>query len=104
VALGGVYFVSLAAVPVPTQQFRDALGAVNIGFVGFLLAGVALRVVYPSVSYEGAAYWLTRVNPVRVRDLIAARFLFNLPIMLLLGLGLAGSLRRAFSCSPSSCY
>jgi ABC-2 type transport system permease protein len=99
-ALGGVYFVSLAAVPVPNQQFRDALGAVNIGFAGFLLAGVALRVVYPSVSYEGAAYWLTRVNPVRVRDLVAARFLFNLPIMLLLGLGLGLAAALVLDLSP----
>jgi ABC-2 type transport system permease protein len=56
--------------------------------------------VYPSVSYEGAAYWLTRVNPIRVRDLIAARFLFNLPIMLLLGLGLGLAAALVLDLSP----
>lgn len=38
-ALAGVYLLSMAALPVPTQQFRDVVGAFNIGFVAFIVAG-----------------------------------------------------------------
>ncbi|MEX2542677.1 MAG: hypothetical protein WD314_12765 [Trueperaceae bacterium] len=99
-ALAAVYFVSLAAIPLPNQQARDVIGAVNIGFVGFMLAGVALRMAYPSVSLEGRSYWLSRVNPVRQRDLVAAKFLFILPVMLALGLGLGLAARFVLDLSP----
>jgi ABC-2 type transport system permease protein len=99
-ALAGVYFVSLAAIPVPTQQFRDVLGMLNVAFVSFITAGVALRIAYPSVSYEAAAYWLTQVSPIRKRDLVLAKFLFTLPIMLVLSLALGLAARFLLDLSP----
>lgn len=92
-ALGGVYFLSLSSIPIPTQQFKNVIGALNIAFVGFLITGVALRTAYPGVSYEGNTYWLTQVQPIRKRDLVTAKFLFALPLILALaaGLGLAAT-------------
>lgn len=100
-ALGGVYFVSLAAIPVPTQQFRDVLGTLNTAFVSFIVAGVALRVAYPAVSYEAGTYWLAQVNPVRKRDLVIAKFVFALPILLLFALGLGVAAVRLLDLSPT---
>lgn len=99
-ALGGVYFVSLAAVPVPTQQFRDVMGALNIAFVSFTVAGVALRIAHPLVSYEGTTYWLLQVQPVRARHVVMAKFLFALPLMLALSLGLGVASSRLLDLSP----
>jgi ABC-2 type transport system permease protein len=99
-ALAGVYFVSLAAIPVPSQQFRDVLGTLNIAFVSFITAGVALRIAFPSVSHEGGAYWLTQVSPIRKRDLVLAKFLFTLPIMLGLSLALGLAARFLLDLSP----
>src|SRR5690606_746778 len=62
VALAGVYFVSLAAIPVPTQQFRDAVGALNVAFMAFIAAGVGVRIAYPAVSLEAGSWWLTQVE------------------------------------------
>lgn len=101
VALAAVYLLSLNAIPVPTQQFKNVMGTLNIAFVSFLTAGVALRVAYPAVSYEGGAYWLTQVNPIRKLHLVLAKFLFALPIMLVLSLGLGVAAMRVLDLSPT---
>lgn len=101
VALGGVYFLSLTAIPVPTQQFRDVMGTLNTAFVSFIVAGVALRVAFPAVSYEAGAYWLTQVSPIRKRDLVIAKFLFVLPILLALSLGLGLAAGMILDLSPT---
>ncbi|MBX3141288.1 MAG: hypothetical protein KF875_11095 [Trueperaceae bacterium] len=99
-ALAGVYFVSLAAIPVPTQQFRDGLGAMNIAFVGFIVAGIGLRVAYPSVSFDDGAFWLSQVQPIRKRTVVLAKFLFTLPLMLALALGLGITAGKVLDASP----
>ncbi|HRP46086.1 MAG TPA: hypothetical protein PLT07_00935 [Trueperaceae bacterium] len=103
-ALAGVYFVSLAAIDLPTQQFRDVIGALNIAFVSFIVAGVALRVAYPSVSYEAGTYWLVQTQPVRKRDLVLAKFLFTLPLMVALALGLGVAAGRVLDLSPTLAF
>ncbi len=103
-ALAGVYFVSLSAIPVPTQQFRDVMGVLNIAFVSFIVAGVALRMAYPSVSYEAGTYWLVQVQPVRKRSLVLAKFLFTLPLMLALALGLGFAAGRVLDLSPTLAF
>ncbi len=104
VALAGVYFLSLAAIPVPTQQFSDVMGAMNIAFVSFIVAGVGLRMAYPSVSYEAGSYWLVQTQPLRKRDLVLAKFLFALPPMLALGLGLGLTAGRVLDLSPTLAF
>jgi ABC-2 type transport system permease protein len=99
-ALGAVYFVSLAALPLPTQEYRDVIGTFNIGFVGFMLAGVALRVAYPTVSLDGATHWLTRTSPIRQRELLTAKLLLTLPLMLILGLTLGLAAAFVLELSP----
>ena len=103
-ALAGVYFVSLAAIPVPTQQFRDVMGAMNIAFVSFIVAGVALRMAYPSVSYEAGSYWLLQTQPVRQRHLVLAKFLCVLPLMLVLAVGLGVAAGRVLDLSPTLAF
>lgn len=103
-ALAGVYFVSLSAIPVPTQQFRDVMGAMNIAFVSFIVAGVALRMAYPSVSYEAGAFWLLQVQPVRPRAVVLAKFLFLLPLMVALAVGLGVAAGRVLDLSPTLAF
>lgn len=100
VALAAVYFISLAALPVPTQQFRDVLGALNVAFMAFISAGVGIRIAYPAVSLEGAGYWLLQVQPVRARDVVVAKFLFVLPVMLSLGAALGIAAIRMLVMDP----
>ena len=88
VALAGVYLVSTASVAVEGQRFRDALGTLNIAFLGFLVAGVGIRLAYPVVSLEGEGWWLLRTAPLRTRALVLGKFAHALPPLLLLGAGL----------------
>ena len=87
-ALAGVYLVSTASVEVEGQRFRDALGTLNVAFLGFLLAGVGVRLAFPVVSLEGEGVWFLRSGPIGVSGVLAAKFAHALPPLLLLGLGL----------------
>jgi len=87
-ALAGVYLVSTASIEVEGQRFRDAIGTLNVAFLGFLLAGVGVRLAFPVVSLEGEGYWLLRTGPIRVAGVLAAKFAYALPPLLGLGVGL----------------
>ena len=88
VALAGVYLVSTASVAVEGQRFRDALGTLNVAFLGFLVTGVGVRLAFPVVSLEGEGWWLLRTGPLRTRSLVLGKFLHALPPLLILGGGL----------------
>lgn len=88
VALAGVYLVSTASLEVEGQRFRDALGALNLAFLGLLLAGVGVRLAYPVVSLEGEGWWWLRTAPVRARTIVLAKLAHALPPLLVLGVGL----------------
>ncbi|MFN3265293.1 MAG: putative ABC transporter permease subunit [Deinococcales bacterium] len=94
-ALGGVYVVSVQAVPgldnANQQQvilYRNALGFLTIAFQGFVIAGVGVRMAFPSVSLEGYGYWLLRTAPLSSRQIVVAKFWGALPPTLLLAFGL----------------
>ncbi|MEJ2290253.1 MAG: hypothetical protein P8Y05_00900 [Deinococcales bacterium] len=88
VALAGVYFISTASLATEVQRFRDVLGALNLMFLGFLMAGIGIRTAFPLVSLEGEGFWLLRTGPLRARHIVLAKFWGTLPVMTLLGGGL----------------
>lgn len=87
-ALAGVYFISTASLATEMQRFRDVLGALNLMFLAFLMAGVGIRTALPLVSLEGEGFWLLRTGPVRARQIVMAKFWGAAPLMVLLGGGL----------------
>jgi ABC-2 type transport system permease protein len=48
------------------------------------MATVAVRFVFPGVSSEGAAFWIIRTSPVRLRDFLWSKFWTGLLPLLLL--------------------
>jgi len=100
-ALAGVYFISTSSLAVGMQQFRDAIGALNVAFLAFLLAGVGIRLAFPLVSLEGEALWLVRTAPVRSWRLVAAKFLGVAPILLIMGVGLGWAVAGRLELSPT---
>jgi len=100
VALAGVYFISTASLAAEMQSFRDVVGALNLVFLGFLLAGVGIRTAFPLVSLEGEGLWLLRTGPLRARNIVAAKFWGALPPMLLLGGGLGVAVAGRLGVSP----
>ncbi|HEX3160485.1 MAG TPA: hypothetical protein VHQ45_18330, partial [Gemmatimonadaceae bacterium] len=56
----------------------------NLGLAGFVLASVAARFLFPGVSLEGRTLWLLRASPLRMRDLLWAKFwVGTLPLLVL---------------------
>ena len=107
IALAGVYLVSIGSIQLEgfeSQRFRDAIGTMNIMFMGFLLSGVGIRMAYPIVSLEGEGFWLLRTGPLRARQIVMSKFWHTLPIMAILGTGLGVAAARLIDVSPSLAF
>ncbi|MEO7216582.1 MAG: hypothetical protein ABI026_00115 [Gemmatimonadaceae bacterium] len=46
----------------------------NLVLAGFVLASIAARFIFPSVSLEGRTWWLLKASPLSMRDLVWAKF------------------------------
>jgi ABC-2 type transport system permease protein len=106
VALGGVYVVSVRAFPIPADSdqgavLRNALGFLTLAFQGFVIAGVGVRMAFPSVSQEGYGYWLLRTGPISTRGIVMAKFWGALPPTLILALCLGYFSATSLSLSPA---
>jgi ABC-2 type transport system permease protein len=56
----------------------------NLVLAGFVLASIAARFIFPSVSLEGRTLWLLRSSPLNVRELLWAKFwVGTLPLLTL---------------------
>jgi ABC-2 type transport system permease protein len=60
----------------------------NLVLAGFVLASVAARFVFPSVSLEGRTLWLLKSSPMPVRQLLWAKFWVGTTPLLVLALGI----------------
>ncbi len=103
-ALAGVYLLSVGSVGVDAQRFKDALGTLNVTFLGFLLAGVGIRTAFPLVSLEAEGFWLLRTGPLKSRDIVIAKFFHALPIMAFLGGGLGVAAAWLIDVSPTLAF
>jgi len=89
-----VYVANIRYLPLTgegmTALLRQLVPFLNLAIAGFVLASIAARFVFPSVSLEGRALWLLRSSPLDMRDLLWAKFwvgavpLFVLAIVLVL--------------------
>jgi ABC-2 type transport system permease protein len=73
-----------------TTLLRNVIPFLNLALAGFVLASIAARFVFPSVSLEGRALWLLRSSPLPMRDLLWAKFWVGAVPLLLLALVLVG--------------
>jgi ABC-2 type transport system permease protein len=73
-----------------TELLRNVIPFLNLALAGFVLASIAARFVFPSVSLEGRALWLLRSSPLRMSDLLWAKFWVGAVPLLLLALVLVG--------------
>jgi ABC-2 type transport system permease protein len=73
-----------------TLLLRNVIPFLNLALAGFVLASIAARFVFPSVSLEGRALWLLRSSPLPMRELLWAKFWVGAVPLLLLALVLVG--------------
>ena len=71
-----IFLVSISSLELRLTQplLQAASFLVVFLFNGFLMASIALRFVFPSVSLEGEAFWVVRTSPYVLKDLYWQKF------------------------------
>jgi ABC-2 type transport system permease protein len=76
--------LDLERIPYMSGIVKNVYAFVNLAMAGFVMATVAVRFVFPSVSAEGAAFWIIRSAPISMRDFLWSKFWIGLvPVFLL---------------------
>ena len=87
-----VYFFNLYKLPLDTFYLKSLVAFLNIGLAGFVLAAVVLRFIFPAISLEGQNFWILRSAPLRIKEILWAKFLFTfLPVFIFAGIISCGS-------------
>jgi ABC-2 type transport system permease protein len=74
--------LDLERIPYMSGFVKNVYAFVNLGMAGFVMATVAVRFVFPSVSAEGAAFWIIRTAPISMRDFLWSKFWISvLPVL-----------------------
>lgn len=78
VVLVVVYVFDIRYLPLRGQGITfflvNVIPFLNLILAGFVLASIAARFVFPSVSLEGRTWWLLKASPLSMRDLLWAKF------------------------------
>ncbi|MDN5279264.1 MAG: type transport system permease protein [Clostridiales bacterium] len=100
-----VYGYNLSILPLkdlPTLysgEINDSLVFLNGPFIGFILASIGMRFVYPSISMEGRAFWAVKSSPVRPGKILFIKLSIYLIPMFILGLILCAVTNSIFKVS-----
>ncbi len=89
---------ALNLAPEGLQVWWAFLASINVMFAGFIITAVMTRLVYPSISLEGKAFWILNTAPIRLRKLIDAKFWCWLPLTICIAVPLL--LAGVFVVSP----
>ena len=76
--------LDLDRMPYMSGVIKNVYAFVNLGMTGLVMATVAVRFVFPGVSSEGAAFWIVRTAPIRLKDFLWSKFWIGLvPVLVL---------------------
>ncbi len=87
--LVAVYLFNIRALPLFTGEqvpvfLVTLIVFLNQGLAGFVIAAVAARFIFPSVSLEGRQLWLLRSSPLDPRAMLRSKYLVGvLPLLVL---------------------
>jgi ABC-2 type transport system permease protein len=89
--LVAVYLFNIRALPLFTGEQVPVLLVtlivfLNQGLAGFVIAAVAARFIFPSVSLEGRQLWLLRSSPLDPRAMLRSKYLVGVMPLLVLSL------------------
>jgi ABC-2 type transport system permease protein len=76
--LVAVYVFNIRYLPLGTGGISffltNVIPFLNIAIAGFVLASIAARFIFPSISLEGRTLWLLRSSPVSMRDILWSKY------------------------------
>lgn len=100
-----VYGYNLSILPlkdIPTLysgELNDTLVFLNGPFIGFIIASIGMRFVFPSISMEGRAFWAVKSSPVKPQRILFIKLFIYLVPMILLGWSLCAVTNSIFKVS-----
>ncbi|MCU0635471.1 MAG: hypothetical protein MUE41_11410 [Gemmatimonadaceae bacterium] len=83
-----------------TRLLRNVIPFVNLALAGFVLASIAARFVFPSVSLEGRTWWLLRSSPLSMQELLWSKFRVGLTPLLTLAVIIVAATNWLLDVSP----
>jgi ABC-2 type transport system permease protein len=92
--------LDLERIPYMSGFLKNVYAFLNLGMAGFVLATVAVRFVFPAVSTEGAAFWIIRTSPIRLREFLWSKFWTGLFPLLLFTEGLTIAANELMGADP----
>jgi ABC-2 type transport system permease protein len=76
--------LDLERIPYMSGFLKNTYAFLNLAMAGFVMATVTVRFVFPSVSAEGAAFWIIRTAPITLKDFLWSKFWTGLvPVLIL---------------------
>lgn len=86
-----IYLFNIRALPLFRGErvpffLVSVVSFLNLGLAGFVLASIAARFVFPSISLEGRQMWLLRSSPLDLRALIWSKYWIGTVPLLVLAL------------------
>jgi ABC-2 type transport system permease protein len=92
--------LDLERIPYMSGFLKNVYALLNLAMAGFVLATVAVRFVFPAVSSEGAAFWIIRTSPIRLREFLWSKFWTSLFPLLLFTEGLTIAANELMGVDP----
>ena len=83
-----------------TAVLRNVIPFLNLALAGFVLASIAARFVFPSISLEGRTWWLLRSSPLPMREVLWAKFWVGAVPLLVLAAVLVGATNSMLGVRP----
>jgi len=83
--LYSVKSLPLDVLPMDTRMLENVIAFLNVGVAGAVLASIAVRFQFTSVSREGRAFWVLHSSPIGAHRYLLSKFFMALWPSLLLG-------------------
>jgi ABC-2 type transport system permease protein len=103
--LVAVYLFNIRALPLFTGErvpvfLVTLIVFLNQGLAGFVIAAVAARFIFPSISLEGRQLWLLRSSPLDPRAMLRSKYVVGVTPLLVLALILTVTTNTILKASP----
>jgi len=88
-----IYLFNIRALPLFSGEqvpfvMVTVISFLNLGLAGFVLASIAARFIFPSISLEGRQMWLLRSSPLDLGTLLWSKYWIGTIPLLVLALGI----------------
>jgi len=84
-AIVAVYIFNIMNLSHLNVILKNVISVLNIGLVGFVLAALVSRFVFPAISLEARSFWSIYTSPTSMNQFLMAKFCILFPSLLIVG-------------------